>query len=202
MDALQSLAAEHRLIRQTLDAFEAYVGYVEARVLVGRLDLQRFLLFFENFVDLHHHDKEETLLFPALVAAGLDWNNEPLARIRREHDQERYLMRSLEHAAQQAEAWSEDGRLHFLGIANEFISFQRSHMRFENTDVFPRAESVLSEEARMRLSRDVQRFDEAVQSRNDHLSELAENLMRRYVLNEHSRCEGTNRVDRLSAGRR
>ena len=65
-------------------------------------------------------------------------------------------------------------------------------MRFENAEVFPRAESLLSELARARLSRDVQRFDDAARSRNVHLVALAEILMRRYTLNERSRCESTD----------
>jgi len=129
MDALQSLAGEHRLILRTLEAFEVYVGYVEAGTSVDRFDLQRFVAFFQDFADLNHHDKEEALLFPALVEAGLDWTADPLARLRREHDQGHYLMQSLEHSAMQGEAWSEDERQHFLGIAKEFIAFQRGQNR-------------------------------------------------------------------------
>jgi hemerythrin-like domain-containing protein len=201
MDALQSLGRDHRLILQSLDAFEAYVGYVEAQIPVDRFDLQRFVAFFQDFAGLHHHDKEEALLFPALLEAGLDWNDDPLARLRREHDQEHYLMQSLEHSALQGDAWSEDERRHFLGIAKEFIAFQRKHVRFENIEVYPRAEH-LSELTRARLTRDVERFDETARVRNNRLAELAELLMRRYVMNERSLCAGANRVDRNTAAPR
>ena len=195
MDALQSLSREHRLILQTLDAFEAYLGYVEARLPVDRFDLQRFVAFFQDFAGLHHHDKEEALLFPALLEAGLDWNDDPLARLRREHDQEYCLMQSLEHSAMQGDAWSEDERRHFLNIAKAFVAFQRNHVRFENSEVYPRAER-LSELTRARLTHDVERLDEAVRVRNNRLTELAEILIRRYLLNERTLCEGGNRVDR------
>jgi hemerythrin-like domain-containing protein len=181
LDALQSLAREHRLIRQTLDAFEVYAGYVEADVPVDPMDLSRFIAFFEGFADLHHHDKEETLLFPALVTAGLDWNGELLARLRREHELERCLMRSLEHTALQCDAWTADDRRNFLSLARGVIAFQRDHMRFETTDVFSRAERVLSKGARERLSRDMHRFDEVAEPGNGLLCALAESLKRRYV---------------------
>lgn len=201
MDALQSLAREHRLILRTLEAFEIYVGYVDATIPVDRFDLQRFVAFFQDFAGLNHHDKEEALLFPALLETGLAWDGEPLARLRREHDQEQYLMQSLEHSAMQGEAWSEDERQHFLNIAKEFIAFQRNHVRFENTEVYPRAER-LSETTRARLTRDMERLDDSIRVRNDRLVELAEILTRRYVLNERTPCAGTNRVDRSSAMRR
>jgi len=200
MDALQSLAWDHRLIRQTLDAFDVYIGYVEAEVPVDRVDLQRFVTFFQEFGDVYHHDKEEALLLPALVAAGLDWNGEPLARVRREHEQEHSLMSSLEHSGLQADAWSEDERRHFSGVAKAFVAFQRAHMRFENAEVFPRAERVLSEFARAQLTRDVQRFDASQRFGRMRAAELAEVLTRRYSLNDRSPCAGTGRIDRHFAG--
>jgi len=202
MDALESLAAEHRLIRRTVDAFEQYVGYVEARVPTERAELRKFMSFFEDFVALHHHDTEETLLFPALDAAGVDWNGEPLARLRREHDQEHYLMRSLANAAQQLEEWSEPERLHFLSIAKTFVAFQRSHMRFESAEVYTLAEKVLSELARARLAKDAERYDDAARGKNTRLTEIADALIRRFLLNECSPCEGTDRVSRNAAGPR
>jgi hemerythrin-like domain-containing protein len=202
MDALQSLAADHRVIRQTLDAFDIYVGYVEARLPVDRFDLPRFVAFFQDFADIYHHDKEEALLLPALVAAGLDWNGEPLARIRREHDREHYLTSSLDHTGPQGDDWSENERRLFLGVAKEFLAFQREHVRFENTEVFPLAERVLSEFARAQLTRDVLRFDAVAGSRKVRAIELAEVLRRRYSLNDRSPCEGTDRMDRHFAGPR
>jgi hemerythrin-like domain-containing protein len=185
MEATQSLAREHRLILRTLEAFEAYVGYVDATIEVDRFDLQRFIAFFRDFSGLNHHDKEEALFFPTLLEAGLDWNAGPLARLRREHDQEQYLMQSLEHSALQGQAWSADERQHFLNIAKEFIAFQRNHVRFENTEVYPRAE-LLSETTRARLTRELARFDDSVRVRNERLVELAEILMRCYGPSERS----------------
>jgi hemerythrin-like domain-containing protein len=181
LDALQSLTEEHRLIRQTLDAFEVYAGYIEVQVPVDQMDLHRFVAFFEGFADLHHHEKEEALLFPALVEAGLDWNGELLVRLRREHELERCLMRSLKHAAVQRDSWTADDRRNFLNIVKGFIAFQRDHIRFETTDVLSRAERVLSKGARERLSREVRRFDEVADPGNALLCELAEILKRRYV---------------------
>ena len=183
MEVLQSFVEEHRLIRQVLDAFDAYVVAVEAPVAADREDLRRFVAFFQNFAHLHHHDKEEALLFPALALAGLDWSGEPLARIRAEHDQEQYLMRSLNDVAQQVESWFGDDRRHFLSIAKTFIAFQRDHMRFENTDVYPHV-GKMSESARERLSRDVERFDGNDRASTERFRELAESLVRRYAPNQ------------------
>jgi hemerythrin-like domain-containing protein len=179
MEILHSFAEEHRLIRAVLDAFEVYVSDVEAGLADDRDDLRRFAEFFQNFAHLHHHDKEETLLFPALVRGGLDWSGEPLARVRAEHDQENYLMRALVHLAHQTDPWAKDDRLHFASVATTFIAFQRDHMRFENTEVYPHA-AELSELERTRLERDVRRFDDEVRSSTDRLVALAQRLIWRH----------------------
>jgi hemerythrin-like domain-containing protein len=191
MDVLQSFVDEHRLIAQVLAAFEGYVDDAEAQCSVDRADLQRFVSFFQNFAHLHHHDKEEALLFPALVLGGLDWNDEPLARVRAEHDQEHYLMSSLSHSSQQTERWSEDDRLHFVNVAKAFIAFQREHMRAESTSVYPLAYE-LSEPALLRLSHDVFQFDERVRSGNERMKALADVLVRRYTPPRNSSCVGAN----------
>jgi len=195
MNALQSLGKDHRLIARVLDAFETYVGTIEAALPVERLDLQRFVAFFQDYGDLYHHDKEESLLFPALVAAGVDWNVEPLSRLRREHDQEHYLLSSLEHSARAGDAWSVDDRLHFVGVAKEFLTFQRAHMRFENTEVFPLVERVLDHPSLSRLDRDMARLDEECSSRILSSTSLAELLIKNHTLNQPASCEHCDRVD-------
>jgi hemerythrin-like domain-containing protein len=191
MDVLQSFVEEHRLIAQVLAAFEAYVDAVEARRSVDRVDLQQFVSFFQDFAHLHHHDKEEALLFPALVQGGLDWNDEPLARVRAEHDQEHYLMSSLSHCARQTEPWSEDDRLHFVNVAKAFVAFQREHMRAESTSVYPRVYE-LPEPALVRLSHDVFHFDERVRAGNERMKALAELLVRDYTPPRNSSAVGAN----------
>jgi hypothetical protein len=73
-------------------------------------------------------------------------------------------------------------------------------MRFENAEVFPLAERVLSELARARLNRDMERFEEASQSRTLSSTALAEVLARRYTLNRPARCESSDRVKAERSG--
>jgi len=159
MTPIEHLVEEHRMIGHVVDAFAKYVERIEKGLAPPRADLERFVRFFREFADLGHHDKEETLLLPALVQAGMDWDSGPLQRIRRDHDLERYLMRSLRHAALQSEDWSGDDRMHLLAIAQELIAFIRAHAECEETLVFPEAERRLSATVSQRLASDFVRFD-------------------------------------------
>lgn len=202
MDALQSLATDHRLIGRALDAFEGYVGCVETGLAVDHFDLQRFVAFFEDFADLYHHGKEEALVFPALVTAGLGWDDEPLRRVRRDHDQEHDLLRSLSYSGLQGEAWSEEFQGRFLSIAKEFIAFQRNHMRFENADVFPQVERLLSEQARLELTRETERYDAACRCKNGRVCELAEVLIQRYTPSDRALRGNDSSIHKVARGGR
>jgi hemerythrin-like domain-containing protein len=182
MDPLERLAEEHRLMVRVLDAFGRLASRVELGEKPNPSDLDGFITFFSDFEDLNHHDKEESILVPALVRQGYDWYDGPVAALRREHRHERYLLRSLRHAVLRAEHWSEAERRHFVGIATAFIAFLREHMRREGTSVFPEARAKLGAEALAAVGREFERFeaehDQAVHI--TRLTQLAEALCERY----------------------
>jgi hemerythrin-like domain-containing protein len=159
MDAFEHLIVEHRLITQVLDAFEQYVARVSRGDPLERADLERFVLFFREYVDLGHHDKEETILLPALVHNGFHWDDGPLLRVRREHDQERYLVRSLRHATLQLGDWDGEGRRRFVAMARELLDFQRAHIEHEEQQLFPEARRRLPQRLALQLAQDFDRLD-------------------------------------------
>lgn len=160
MDALEHLSEEHRLITTALDAFEQYVERAERGEPVDRDDLEQFVVFFREYVDLSHHDKEESILLPALVRVGFHWDDGALLRVRREHDQERYLARSLRHVALQVTEWSADDRRRFISVARELIAFQRAHIDREERLLFPSARARLSDEMNQQIADDFSRLDQ------------------------------------------
>ncbi len=131
------IVAEHRIIARMLDVLRALAERVERGQEVAQEDLRATVVFFRDFVDLGHHEKEESVLIPELARAGVDWNAEPLAKIRAEHNQERYLVRSLRHSSLQDTEWSQDDERHFVSIANQLVELQRAHLAREGADLIP-----------------------------------------------------------------
>lgn len=160
MSGIDDLAREHRQIARVYDAFEAFVARIEQGEDVDRQDLARFVTFFREFVDLGHHEKEEGILIPALVEAGLGWDEGLIAGIRRDHDQERYLMRSLRHAAMKRDGWSTEDKRHLVSIARTLIDFGRAHVRMEDEGLFPALRSELTPDVAGEVARRLARFDE------------------------------------------
>lgn len=160
MHGVDNLVREHRLMSRVLDAFEEYVDRLERHADVERHDLARFVTFFREFADLGHHEKEEGVVFPALVKAGFDWDDGLVAEIRREHNQERYLMRSLRHAALQKDTWSREDERHMVSIARTFIDFERAHVQKENETLLPALRSGVAPEVASEVGHRLEHFDE------------------------------------------
>jgi hemerythrin-like domain-containing protein len=158
-DPIGSLELEHAVIGGVVEALTRYADRLARDGGAPRDDLDRFVTFFREFADFRHHDAEESILLPALARAGLAWDSEPIAAIRRDHDQERYLVRVLRHAALQSSAWSDEARRHVAAVATELASFLRAHIAREERLVYPAARARLGREALATLARDLGRFE-------------------------------------------
>jgi hemerythrin-like domain-containing protein len=130
------IADEHRKIARMVDVLSKLAERVDAGQNLDRADLESTVQFFRNFVDLGHHEKEESVLIPELVRAGADVD-EPLATIRADHNQERYLMRALRHSSLQNTEWSVNDQKHFVSIARELVALQRAHLSRESATLLP-----------------------------------------------------------------
>ena len=159
MDPFEYLAREHEKLGEMLGVVEILADAAEAGTDLHRQDLDAVIDYFREFGDLSHHDKEETILVPALIEAQLSWYDGPLAELRREHRQERYLLRSLRHLVQQKKDWTKDDRAHFVNLAREFVAFLRDHIDRENTLLFPLAKQKLPAEKQAQLVVEFQKLD-------------------------------------------
>lgn len=183
MNPFEALRAEHVLIRRVLTGLAALVERAVQGQDVIRRDLREFVTFFRDYVDLGHHDKEETILLPVLVEQGFDWNDGPLKTVMGQHQHERYLVRVLSDAANQSSDWDAEDLRHFISIAREFDAFLTAHMELEDRSLLAPAERSLSNDTIVRLERAFDGFEAARGSSEDRSRFLArvEHLVTRYV---------------------
>jgi hemerythrin-like domain-containing protein len=182
---LISLIREHQLIGPLADALEVFANGVKSeRGTYDSEDLGLFVRVFQDFADCAHHEKEEAVLLPFLARHGFDWNDGPLAEVRREHRQERYLIEVLSHAAAREERWNSEERRRIAATAEALVEFQRAHLLKENTVLFPAVTQRLEVSELRLLKAELTRFD--LQSLRHipyaELTALAERLIQRYTM--------------------
>ncbi len=137
--AIDDLMHEHEAILFALKI----LGAIEQRLAAGqpteREDIAAFIGFLKEFADKCHHGKEESILFPAMVAAGVPEQDGAVGAMLAEHAQGREWIRRMEASLQP----SLDAAA-FASAAAGYSTLLQAHIRKENEVLFPMAEKLLS----------------------------------------------------------
>ena len=138
---IDDLMHEHEAIRFALQILENFERRIASGQAVETDDLAAFLGFLKEFADKCHHGKEEGILFPALVAAGVSQQGGPVDVMLDEHVQGRRWIAQME--ASLSPRLDLDG---FAKAARGYREMLLAHIQKENEVLFPMAERVLPPE--------------------------------------------------------
>ena len=177
--AIDTLKHEHDAIIAALNILDSLTQQMSQDQAVDANDIDALLNVFTEFADKCHHGKEEDLLFPALVKAGLTTDREPLAVMLREHAEGRRLSREM-HIAATAPLDVND----FSEAARAYSESMRSHIEKENTLLFPMAEETLSKAQLDTLAEAFAEHEIKLigPGRHDELHGVIKRLQKRYLM--------------------
>jgi len=175
------LKHEHRVIEQAMRALEGMLLRIQVGDYTRGEDLSKLLDFIQNYVDRHHHAKEESHLFPALEQIGVRDGNGPLAYLCEEHEAERRLLGDLELAV---EEYRHDPAASpkLVSVANQYKDHLIEHMRQEEAILFRLAEEMLDGSAKVALTRSFSDENAETQDRARHYEQLAKELEKAWAM--------------------
>ncbi len=175
--AINDLLNEHHAILSALQILAAMTGRLREDRAVDENDMRDFISFLKEFADKCHHGKEEGLLFPALVTAGVPDQGGPIGVMLSEHAQGRALIQQMEAAI----AGAVD-RTQFTRSAEAYASLLQDHIHKENTFLFPTAEQMLTEAQLAQIYDAFEEHEEKVigQGRHEALHAMLNNLRKKY----------------------
>lgn len=176
--AIDDLRHEHDAILSALGILDAMVGKLDGKKPPSGADLRGFLGFLKEFADKCHHGKEEGILFPALVKAGIPDKGGPIGQMLAEHVEGRSLIKAMEAAIGSAV----DGRA-FAEAAGGYARLLRSHIAKENDVLFPAAERTLTAPELETIFERFEQHEETVigHGRHEELHALLKDLKRAYA---------------------
>jgi hemerythrin-like domain-containing protein len=191
---LASLIREHALLGPLAEALANFASCMrsgEQELNGERTELEQFVRVFKDFADCVHHEKEESVLLPFLSRHGYPWSQGPLAEVRREHRQERYLIDVLCQAAACDDAWNPDDRRRIVATAVALAEFQRDHLLKENTLLLPSVVQRTSAAELEMLRAELAAFDASVARYMPciELEELARGLIDRHAPGQSGKSE-------------
>ncbi len=137
--AIEDLKNEHEAILASLKILDTLAGRLNRGLDVQRRDIHDFIAFLREFADKCHHGKEEGILFPALVKAGIPEKGGPIGVMLSEHVEGRELIKEMEAAVS-----GKEDHERFTLAAKQYSSLLQAHIEKENSVLFPSAESVLT----------------------------------------------------------
>ena len=159
MKATQQLKDEHEGVKIMLNILERVCQELEA---VGSLNREHFdgiLEFLRVFVDKCHHGKEEDLLFPALIAAGVPKEG-PIAVMLHEHEMGRRYVKAMSESYAAYLAADKPTPKDIIQSGHGYISLLREHIEKENNVLFVMADSRLSERRQDELLEGFEKIEE------------------------------------------
>ncbi|MCX6621389.1 MAG: hemerythrin domain-containing protein [Acidobacteria bacterium] len=135
------LMNDHRLIENVLSALERRLA-AGGGEFPGEFVAQA-LAFFVEFADLHHHHKEEEVLFPALAQHGVPVQGGPIGVMLNEHTMGRQLLAGIRGNLEAAGGGGEQARAAVRADAARYIELLRHHIWKEDNILFRMAQQQL-----------------------------------------------------------
>jgi hemerythrin-like domain-containing protein len=177
--AIADLMDEHEAILSAIQIMERMIATIEKATSVDTKDIHDFVGFLKEFADKCHHGKEEGLLFPAMIGAGVPDRGGPIGVMLAEHAQGRKLIRDMEESIS-----TDVDRMKLAQAAREYANLLRNHIQKENTVLFPMAERVLAETQLEKLYEGFEEHEEKVigQGRHEELHAMLNSLQEKYPM--------------------
>lgn len=176
--AVEDLKKEHEAILFTLQILDKIVTLIGKREAVSKEDMSDLINFLKEFADKCHHGKEEGILFPAMVSAGVAEKGGPIGVMLSEHVMGRKLISNMATAISDNVDYDS-----FAKSAEEYTGLLKNHIQKENNVLFPMAEKVLSETKLEEIYAGFEEHEEKVigKGRHEQLHAMLGKLNEKYL---------------------
>ena len=177
--ASEDLMNEHEGILFGLRILEEMVNRLKEKKGLEVDDVKGIVDFLKLFADKCHHGKEEGLMFPAMEKAGIPKDRGPIGQMLLEHTEGRKYIADMSDSINQ-EILHES---HFIEAATSYINLLRTHIKKENTILFPLGDKSMSMEVQSQLLDSFEGFEEEVMGKGAHekLHELLHKFEYKYL---------------------
>lgn len=144
--AIRILRDEHRSIAAVLHGLEHLAHAAQNVAQRPEFEVFRAMIYYiDAFPERQHHPKEDSELF-ARIAARAPQAARLVEGLRAEHAKGAELVRELEHALLAFEERWPQGAGAFAAAVDAYVHFHWDHMRREEHELLPLAESALTDE--------------------------------------------------------
>lgn len=162
MNPKDSLREEHGTIMKMLVVLQNYFTKPVELKEGEEKDFETLIEFFEIYVDLYHHGKEEQHLFPALLSAQVPNIDSLINSLIDDHRQARMNMEQIKSRTVTIHSYTGADHNEICKEVQRYVELIRKHIRKENSELLPLIEESLSEIERLRMAGHFHDLEEAI----------------------------------------
>ena len=176
--AIEDLKHEHEAILSSLKILDRIAADIDKGSTPDKVDLGNFIGFLKEFADKCHHGKEEGMLFPALINAGIPEKGGPIGVMLSEHVEGRKFIKDMDNAIASTPDYEA-----FAAAARHYSSLLQNHIQKENSVLFPMAEQTLDKAHLEQLYQSFEEHEEKVigHGRHEELHQMLKELQSKYL---------------------
>ena len=146
MKPTEQLKAEHEGIKLMLKILDKVCGKLKSAQELNQEHFSKMLEFLRVFVDKCHHGREEDLLMPAMVEAGVPKDKGAIKFTLMEHKEGRGYVLGMSEAFDKLKNGDPKASGKIAENGNNYIDLIIKHIDKEESILFPLADKVLSQE--------------------------------------------------------
>lgn len=139
-DITQTLYNEHQIILKNIDAMLNECTELEKGKSLEIDFFQKIIDFIKNYADKFHHEKEEDILFNAMLENVENLHCNPIPVMLHEHNGGREFVKGMEQGI------SENNVVKIIENARGYGMLMQNHIHKEDNVLYPMAEELLSDE--------------------------------------------------------
>ena len=152
MKPTEVLKKEHESILEMLQVMRAIAAKGKSGIALNSEHIEQVIVFLRVFADQCHHGKEETLLFPEMVNAGIPRDGGPIGVMEQEHVIGRQCIQGLAEGTAKLKAGDASGTAQIVENIQLYTDLLEQHIFKENNILFMMADMHLSPETQDTLS--------------------------------------------------
>jgi len=159
MQATDILISEHTVIERVLVSIQEAVQAADQDKPVRPEFFLSVADFIRGFADGCHHRKEENVLFKAMKATNIPAQAGPVSVMLSEHEEARFLTRSMRAGAERWQAGDLSGKQEAVQAARAYVVLLRQHIQKENNILFPLADRIIPKDKQDQVTEDFERVE-------------------------------------------
>ena len=179
MQPIEHLIEEHRIIAKAVSVTQEFRAEIQSGAHIRPKRYWMLIDFWSTFADIVHHGKEEQVLFPAIEQyGGTSEFGDTIEQLVEEHMQLLGYISDLRRSAKPAFTGDKAARDRVIKCLDEYVKLTAPHIQLEDTELFPRAATVLPEKEMARLAKEFKAMDARTRPKvQSYYKTLLENLM-------------------------